>query len=99
MAAHPFHTGEWEFQSFYLWSQRLEIVNLIDAWEFNIRQKISREIFQSGLPVMANSDFHHESHFKSWKSSFEDVSSLETIFDQIHQRNVDFFFEREIRVS
>ncbi len=96
IAAHPFHTGEWEFQSFYLWSRREKLEFLIDAWEVNCRKKMYRELLNSELPIIANSDFHHLGHFNSWKSRFQDASSLVSLFSQVQARRLDFFLETSI---
>jgi hypothetical protein len=55
VAAHPFHTGEFEFQSFYLWSRREELAPLIDAWEINYRTQVYETIFNSNWPKLASS--------------------------------------------
>ena len=93
IAAHPFHTGEFEFQTFQLWSRRHELNKLIDAWEINSRKIISTEVLNSGLPLIANSDFHHYAHFDSWKTKVDAVLDQESLFRSIRQQKIDFFMD------
>lgn len=94
IAAHPFHTGEFEFQTFHLWSRRDELSPLIDAWEINSRQKISSEVLNSGLPLIANSDFHHAAHFHSWKTKLMGETDQESLFHSIRHQKIDFFIDQ-----
>jgi hypothetical protein len=93
IAAHPFPTGEFEFQSFYLWSRREQFKDLIDAWEVSIRKKISTEVLNSGLPLIASSDFHHLKHFNSWKTRIFAENNLEAIKKALTMKRVDFFVD------
>lgn len=93
IAAHPFHTGEFEFQTFQLWSRRHELDQLIDAWEINSRKKISPDVLNSGLPLIANSDFHHAIHFHSWKTKVDATPDQESLFQSIRQQKIDFFID------
>lgn len=93
IAAHPFHTGDFEFQTFYLWSRREELKDLVDAWEINCRKKIYPSVLNSGLPVIANSDLHNERHFSSWKSTIYADKNQESLFDGIRQQRIDFFLD------
>lgn len=93
IAAHPFHTGDFEFQTFYLWSRREKLRHLIDAWEMNYRKKIVPEVLNSGLPVIANSDLHHLGHFNSWKSKIYAEKTQEDLFEGIRQQRIDFFLD------
>lgn len=93
IAAHPFHTGDFEFQTFHLWSRRTELKNLIDVWEVNYRKNICSEVLNSGLPLIANSDFHHPGHFSSWKSKIQSDRSLEGVFAAIRAQKIDFFLD------
>lgn len=97
IAAHPFHTGEFEFQTFYLWSRREKLSPLIDAWEMNYRKKVCQDVLHSGLPLIANSDFHHLGHFDSWKSKIRCDGTQETLlkslFKSIRDQHVAFFLD------
>lgn len=96
VAAHPFHTGALEFQTFHLWSQREQLKNLIDAWEINCRRKISKDVLNSGLPLIANSDFHHKEHFASWKTKIHCERSQRSLFESIRQQKIDFSLDRQM---
>ncbi len=93
IAAHPFHTGGFEFQTFHLWSRRNEYKDLIDAWEINCRKTVCKDVLQSGLRLIANSDFHHELHFSSWKTKIYSEKTQTGIFQAIRQQKLDFFLD------
>lgn len=93
IAAHPFHTGEFEFQTFQLWSRRDHYGPLIDAWEVNSRKKISYDVLNSGLPLIANSDFHRLIHYNSWKTKLFCTADQESIFKCIREQKLDFFMD------
>lgn len=94
VAAHPFQTNEFEFQTFYLWSRRDQFSKLIDAWEFNSRKKISNDVLNSGLPLIANSDFHTKIHFNSWKTKVYSEVNQKSIFTAIRNQQLDFFLDQ-----
>jgi predicted metal-dependent phosphoesterase TrpH len=93
IAAHPFHTGEFEFQTLHLWSRREELKHLIDVWEMNYRKKIYPEVLNSGLPVIANSDMHHLGHFNSWKNKIYAEKNQQSLFEAIRLQKIDFFLD------
>lgn len=91
IAAHPFFTGNFEFQSFHLWSQRESLKGLIDAWEINCRKVFYSEVLTSGLPVIANSDFHKVAHFQSWKTKIFSKKNQTDLFQAVKQQDLDFY--------
>lgn len=93
VAAHPFDTGAIEFQTFHLWSKRLILNELIDAWEVNCRKNISSVVLKSGLRLIANSDFHHIKHFESWKTKIYSEPTIKSVFDSIKSQKIDFFLD------
>lgn len=93
IAAHPFHTGDFEFQTFHLWSERENLKNFIDAWELNYRKQICAEVLNSGLPLIANSDFHHRGHFHSWKTKISCNKNQQDLFESIRRQKIDFFLD------
>lgn len=95
VAAHPFHTGEFEFQTFHLWSRKEQLNDLIDAWEVNTRKQINSEVLNSGLPLIANSDLHNLKHFNSWKTKVYSRHNLKDIFNSIKMQKVDFFLDSQ----
>lgn len=96
IAAHPFYTGDFEFQTFHLWSRREQLKDLIDAWEVNYRKKICQEVLTSGLPLIANSDFHHSGHFNSWKTKIYSETSTQSVFESIRNQKMDFFLDSDL---
>ncbi len=92
IAAHPFHTGDFEFQTFYLWSRRESLKGLIDAWEVTYRKKVSDDVMYSGLPLIATSDFHRIDHMTSWKTLLYCENTFKEIQDCIKKQNLDFYF-------
>lgn len=97
VAAHPFYTGDFEFQTFHLWSRREKLKHFIDAWEVNYRKKICADVLNSGLPLIASSDFHHQAHFSSWKTKIWAELNMTSIFDSIRNQQLDFFLDIENR--
>ncbi len=93
IAAHPFDTGAIEFQTFHLWSKRFALNELIDVWEVNCRKNISSVVLNSGLRLIANSDFHHLKHFSSWKTKIYSEPKIDAIFNSIKAQKIDFFFD------
>lgn len=93
IAAHPFDTGDFEFQTYELWSRQKELSHLIDAWEVNHRKTICPAILTSGLPLIASSDFHHIKHLSSWKTKIHSDLNQAAIFEAIRQQKLDFFYE------
>ncbi len=92
IAAHPFYTGDFEFQTFYLWSRRDKLKTLIDAWEMSYRKKVSAEVMVSGLPLIASSDFHRLDHMSSWKTELFCENNFEDIRKCIALQKLDFFY-------
>jgi hypothetical protein len=99
IAAHPFHTGEFEFQTFYLWSRREELKHQIDAWEVSYRKKISEAVLTSGLPLIASSDLHRKEHLSSWKTKLFCENSLSSIKQALKDKKVEFFYFEETKLQ
>ncbi len=95
IAAHPFGTGDFEFQTYELWSRKDELTSLIDAWEVNHRKTICPEILTSGFPLIASSDFHHMKHLSSWKTKIYSDLNQESIFTAIREQQLDFFYDQQ----
>ena len=90
IAAHPLWEESFEFKTTFLWDNRHELAPYFDAWECATAQKFSKEVFQSGYPVIASSDFHSLNRFESWKTQtyLEDLTT-ENIFSQIKNKKVE----------
>ena len=94
IAAHPFYTGDFEFQTFQLWSRKEELKNKIDLWEVNYRKNICAEVLHSGLPLIASSDFHNINHMSSWKTKVYAEKNQEGLFEALRQQKIDFFLDK-----
>ncbi len=94
IAAHPFDTGDFEFQTFYLWSRREQLKDLFDAWEVSCRKKISRDVLSSGLPLIASSDFHRPPHLNSWVTKLFCENTFDDIKKCLAQQNLDFHYHQ-----
>jgi hypothetical protein len=93
VAAHPLGTDDFEAQTLHLWSSREALAPLFDAWEVGSGRKTYREVMESGLPILANSDLHHLKQLESWKTLLHADKDRESIFDAIRQqRLVPWFF-------
>ncbi|MBC7741698.1 MAG: PHP domain-containing protein [Bdellovibrionaceae bacterium] len=69
IAAHPLWTKAFEFKTTYLWQNREKLSLLFDAWECGTAQHFAKEVYLSGFPIVASSDFHGPSRFESWKTA------------------------------
>lgn len=96
IAAHPFKTGDFEFQTLQLWERREELGQLIDLWEVNYRQRLFDHVLNSGLPLIASSDFHREAHFKSWKTKIFAKAEQEEVFRALRDQRIEFFFDEAL---
>lgn len=93
IAAHPFLTGDFEFQTLQLWEKHNEWQHLIDLWEVNYRQKIFDHVLNSGLPLVASSDFHRPNHFNSWKTIVHSTGTQEDFIQALREQRVELFYE------
>ncbi len=92
IAAHPVNTGLREKQTYQLWNSRDEITPYIDAWEAASGSIWFQEVEDSGLPIIANSDFHLPAHMESWKTAFNCERHRDAIFASIRSQNIEFHF-------
>lgn len=96
IAAHPFKTGDFEFQTLQLWENQKELGHLIDLWEVNYRQRIFDHVLSSGLAVIASSDFHRPTHFKSWKTKISVPQATQAdVFTALREQHIELFFEED----
>lgn len=90
IAAHPLWEESYEFKTTHLWDNRAELTEYFDAWECATGAKFSIEVYQSGLPIVASSDFHNMAQFESWKTqAYVDVVTVDKLFDEIRNRRVE----------
>jgi len=99
IAAHPVSTKKVEHQTYHLWDQRDFLSSHFDAWEVASGPHLFEEVMNSGLPIIASSDFHHEKHIRAWKSLLDcDLSFLSVKEAVINQKLELTFYEDEIQV-
>ena len=58
-------------------------------------RKTYREVMESGLPILANSDLHHLKQLDSWKTLIYADKNSESIFDAIRQQRLLPWFYRK----
>lgn len=92
IAAHPVSTKKLESQTYYLWQNREEFAQDFDAWEVASGPYLFEEVSQSKLPLLANSDLHHKSQMKSWKTLVHSRNESASILEAIKRQNLDFIF-------
>lgn len=92
IAAHPVHTGNFEPQTYHLWSRREELADKFDAWEVASGPIFFDEVAKSRLPMIANSDLHHPRQMTSWKTQLSCERHPEAIFQAIRRQEVDFVY-------
>jgi hypothetical protein len=68
IAAHPVSTGRIEAQTYHLWDNRKLYAPYIDAWECGTQERYFAEVAASGLPIIANSDFHTTKQAQAWRT-------------------------------
>lgn len=95
IAAHPVSTRMIEHQTYHLWDKRNELFDKFDAWEVASGPHLFKEVMESGLPMIANSDFHHPKHIKSWKTLINCELSFEALKVAIKNQQIEFTFYRE----
>ncbi len=97
VAAHPVATRKMEPQTYYLWNNRDELSDKIDAWEVASGAHLFQEVRESGLPMLANSDLHHPRQMSSWKTVLEGERTLKNILNSIKYQNLNFtYYESQI---
>lgn len=100
IAAHPVSTKKVEHQTYHLWDQREDLKNHFDAWEVASGPHLFEEVMNSGLPIIASSDFHHEKHIRSWKSLLHCELNFESVKSAVRNQQIEFtFYEEKLHSS
>lgn len=97
VAAHPVSTRKLEAQTYFLWNHRHDLAPYFDAWEVASGPVLFDEVSQSRLPLLANSDLHHLSQMRAWKTLVQAENSEGAILDSIRKQNIDFIFHQGAR--
>lgn len=95
MAAHPVSTRLVGHQTYHLWDRREELRNQFDAWEVACGPHFFDEVQRSGLPLIANTDFHHPAHIESWKTLVRCEKRLDSLAAAIRKQELEFIFYKE----
>jgi predicted metal-dependent phosphoesterase TrpH len=95
IAAHPVSTQKLEKQTYHLWDRREELSTKVDAWEVASGPYLFECVKKSGLPMVANSDFHSPKNMTSWKTLLRCEKRSEAILEAIKKQRLDFHFYRE----
>lgn len=97
IAAHPVSTQMLGHQTYHLWDLREELKDQFDAWEVASGPHIFNDVMKSGLPIIANSDFHHPKHIRAWKTLIKCEQSFESLKVAIREQQVEFMFYEEVQ--
>lgn len=93
MAAHPVFTLDPTYlPTLQLWKDRSILEGLIDAWEVASGPQLFEEVFHSGLPMIANSDLHHQKQLRSWKTLLECKCTEASVLRAIKNQDISFAF-------
>lgn len=92
IAAHPVCTGNFEPQTYFLWSQRHDLSKYMDAWEVASGSVLFEDVLNSGLPMIASSDLHHPRQISSWKTVLRCERNQEAIFEAIRNQQLEFTY-------
>jgi PHP family Zn ribbon phosphoesterase len=95
IAAHPVSTQNLEHQTYQLWDDREKLASMFDAWEVASGPFLFNEVMESGLPLIANSDFHHPKQIRSWKTLIDCELSFESMKTAIKKQDIKFTFYEE----
>ncbi len=80
VACHPYirnHSGD--APSEYLWANRDRFATIFDAWEVANRDDLFNVVGLKKFNYVANSDFHEEKHFRSWKTLLRCAKNTEAV--------------------
>lgn len=84
IACHPHNfANRFELNTLYLWDNRDKYEKLFDAWEVANRDDLFNVIGLKKYNYIANSDFHKERHYYSWKTLLRAEKNIESIKDAI----------------
>lgn len=89
IAAHPVPTRMFEHQTLYLWDQREDLRDKFDAWEVASGPHLFEEVMDSGLPMIANSDFHHPKQINSWKTMIDCELNFDSMVLALKEQRIE----------
>ncbi len=92
IAAHPVSTRKVEPQTYHLWYNRDRLSKKFDAWEVASGGHLFQEVYESGLPMLANSDLHHPKQMSSWKTVMDGPRTIENVLKAIKAQDLNFTY-------
>ncbi len=92
IAAHPVPTRKIEPQTYHLWHNRDRLCKKMDAWEVASGAQLFDEVYESGLPMLANSDLHHPRQMSSWKTLIAGARTKKNVFAAIKNQDINFTY-------
>lgn len=93
VAAHPVFTLDPSYlPTLQLWRDKQNLCDLIDCWEVASGAQLFDEVFRSGLPMLANSDLHHQKQITSWKTLVAADCNEGSVLRSIKNQDVSFGF-------
>ncbi|MDO9181902.1 MAG: hypothetical protein Q7U04_05820, partial [Bacteriovorax sp.] len=95
IAAHPVSTRILEHQTYHLWDKKEELYDKFDAWEVASGPHFFKEVLESGLPMIASSDFHRPKHIRSWKTLISCELNFTSLKEAIRFQQIEFMFYEE----
>ena len=99
VAAHPVFTLDPSYlPTLQSWRDRSVLGEFLDAWEVASGPELFDEVYQSGLPMLANSDLHHMKQLRSWKTFVASPCRETAILQGIKNQDLTFGFYRGDRV-
>lgn len=99
IAAHPVETGNFEHQTLYLWKNREKYKKIFDGWEVATGRRYFKEVKDSGLPIIANSDLHHKFQIESWKTFIPQTVSTQSVVDCIKNQKLDVVYYKDKSIT
>lgn len=94
VAAHPVSTRKMEAQTYHLWKYRNYYQDKFDCWEVASGPYLFDEVANSGLSLIANSDLHHISQMRAWKTLVRSENQAPAILEAIKKQSIDFIFHK-----
>lgn len=93
VAAHPVFTLDPTYlPTLQLWNARNELSSLVDAWEVASGPHLFKSVFDSGLPMIANSDLHHRKQIRSWKTIVHSAPQENAVLRKLKDQDLSFVF-------
>ena len=90
VAAHPISMGNFRKGNYFLWDQRFELEEEFDAWEITDNGYVLKDVLDSKLPKIANSDFHSMRQLKAWRNEIYTEKNPQAVLDAVRNQKLKF---------